>query len=117
MTYAGNPDIIDLTVLAQMVGDDPEKIRKFSRRFIETARLGLTELAEALGERKIESVVSLGHRLKSSARAVGALRFGALCQSLEELKNGGRIETAHDIVAQLVSLLDLIEHDIKKHTN
>ncbi len=57
---------------------------------------------------------ALGHRTKSSARTVGAMGFGELCQALEQLKGGEDTEQARDIVVQMRVLLAQISESINK---
>jgi HPt (histidine-containing phosphotransfer) domain-containing protein len=41
---------------------------------------------EALARGDLPAQADLGHRLKSSSKMVGAMRFAAMCQSLEEVR-------------------------------
>ena len=57
---------------------------------------------------------ALGHRTKASARTVGAMGFGELCQALEQLQGDEDIEHARDIVMQMRILLAQILMSINK---
>jgi PAS domain S-box-containing protein len=111
-----NPDIIDLNILVQTVGGHTDKVNKFAAKFVDTARGGLGELKTAIGDNNLEQIAALGHRLKSSARTVGAIKFGELCQSLEGLKQGGTQKQARSITNQMEELFARIEQDIKQIT-
>ncbi|MBI3903858.1 MAG: PAS domain S-box protein [Nitrosomonadales bacterium] len=111
---AGDPAIIDLSVLAEMVGDNPEKIRKFSLRFFETAMSSLDEMDAALASGDLAALGAIGHRVKSAARSVGAMGFADLCMTLEQAGKNGEMERARETVPQLRPLLARIEEKIKQ---
>ncbi len=72
---------VDLTVLAQLVGDDPIVIGDVLRSFHASAvRAGA---AIQLGAAALPSMAAAAHRLKAAARSIGAQRLGELCAGLE----------------------------------
>ncbi|WP_348698652.1 CHASE domain-containing protein [Duganella fentianensis] len=101
--------MFDLTVLAQTFGHRADKMQKFSLMFLDAARDGLGELDAALAQQDYAQLAELGHRIKSSARAVGAMRFGALCLALEQLRHEGELATATLLVQQLHAMLAQLE--------
>ncbi|HEY8084676.1 MAG TPA: PAS domain S-box protein [Methylophilaceae bacterium] len=105
---------INLAVLGKMVNDDPIKIRKFAVMFVSTARDTLTEMNEAHGQRDLAMIGSLGHKLKSSARTVGALGFANLCQSLETSGKTGDWTQAEVVLPKLPLLLERIAQQIER---
>lgn len=111
MTSA-DPRVIDLAVLAKMVGNDPAKIRKFSLKFLESTERGMVEIETALEKNDWAALAALGHRIKSAAGSVGAIGFADLCHALEQLREGGNVEQAREIVAQLHPLLGRIKEQI-----
>lgn len=78
------PGLIDLGVLAESLGHDSRKLRRFAGLFVTNAQSTLDEIAQALAEGDTQAVRELGHRLKSSSRAVGAQAFAELCQALDQ---------------------------------
>jgi PAS domain S-box-containing protein len=110
----GDPAIIDLAVLTQMVGDDPAKLKKFSLRFIESARQGMVEVEAALAGEDATALGALGHRAKSAARSVGAMQYADLCHDLEQAGKNGDLARAREIVPQLRPLLLRIEAEVKR---
>ena len=92
---------IDLRVLEKQLGAVPEKIGKFAGKFVDSARKGLQELDAACqaGDQVILS--ALGHRLKSSARTVGANQFADLCHELEQLKITPDLHRSNEIVKEM----------------
>jgi PAS domain S-box-containing protein len=104
----GDADVIDLAVLSKRLHNDKEKVRKFALKFLDMARDSLNEMESALASGDFATLGALGHRTKSAARTVGAMKFGDLCQSLEGFKNGGDPGNARAILAELRALSDRI---------
>ena len=109
---AGDSQVIDLSILAKSVGNDPAKLRKFAGKFLESAQKVMIEIGAALERKDIVALSALGHRLKSSSRVVGALGFADLCQALEQCKDNSDMVQPQDIVAQLRPLLERIREEI-----
>lgn len=107
----GDPGVIDLSMLAKNFDNNPEKIRRFAYRFLESARHGVEDAETALAQQDLPLLAMLGHRNKSSARAVGAVGFACLWQFLEQLKESPNGE-AGQIVCRLRPLLARIEEHI-----
>ncbi len=109
---AGDPDIIDLSVLARILNNDPGKIRKFAGKFMETADKGMAEIEAALAQEDFRTLAAAGHRIKSAARTVGAIGFADLCQALEQHDGNHDLERARNIVSRQQALLELIRERI-----
>jgi CheY-like chemotaxis protein len=109
-----NPEIIDLSVLAQMFGNNPEKLKKFARRFIDTAQQSMLEIDQALAAGDTARLGAIGHKLKSSASSVGALGFAALCLALEQFGRADDLENTRRIAPELRALLLRIEAEVKQ---
>ena len=82
--------------------------------FLDLTQEAIIEIEAALTHGDMATLSALGHRTKSSARTVGAMGFGELCQALEQLKDGGDSEQARDIVVQMRTLLAQISENINK---
>ncbi|MDP3687733.1 MAG: response regulator [Sulfurimicrobium sp.] len=108
-----DPGVIDLSILAGRVGNDPAKIAKYALRFIETTHDTLIEMQGALAAEDLDVLYALGHRLKSAAFTVGAMRFGELCQELEHLKGSDDLLAARAKVEQLSALFAQIDQRVK----
>ncbi len=114
VTDASDPSIIDLSILSNILGSHPDKIRKYVMLFLDLTQKALVEIDTALAHGDLVTVSALGHRTKSSARTVGAMRFGELCMALEQLKEGGDTNQARDIVVQMRTLLAQIYDKVNK---
>jgi two-component system sensor histidine kinase/response regulator len=98
---------LDMAALALSFGANPDKMRKYAFMFLDTARDGLLEVAEALRHGDVGRAADLGHRMKASARAVGAMDFAQVCHELGQLHGSGAIaEAAYlpDLLARMTSL-------------
>ncbi|MDM5177577.1 ATP-binding protein [Massilia sp. DJPM01] len=92
-----------LSVLAALVDDDPDIMSRLLRVFLDNAASTVAELQAALHAGSDAELKMLGHRLKSSARAVGALRLADACQELEHVSG---MDEATALVGQLPAMLD-----------
>lgn len=81
---------VDVSVLESIVGSDPAVILEFLNDFrISATKIG-AELKTACVERQPERASQHAHKLKSSARTVGALALGELCAEIEAAGKAGR---------------------------
>ncbi len=95
LRYA-NPDYgaaasvpVDVNVLKALVGDDPAVISEFLHDFRVSAAKTAAELKVACENGEAAQAGALAHKLKSSARSVGALALGELCAEIEQV---GQVE-------------------------
>ena len=110
---ADDPEIIDLSVLAEMMSGHQERIAEFAHKFIASSKVDLDEMRKALERNDREVLGELGHRAKSPARMVGAFGFANLCQALEHCARSGDIEEARAIYSQLEFMLQQISRKIE----
>jgi CheY-like chemotaxis protein/HPt (histidine-containing phosphotransfer) domain-containing protein len=82
---------VDISVLTSLAGEDYVKIRDFLLDFRFSANTLARNLSIACVAGEFEQVGALAHKLKSSARTVGALTLGELCDSLENASKIGNI--------------------------
>ncbi|MES3025960.1 MAG: CHASE domain-containing protein [Pseudomonadota bacterium] len=109
---SSDAELLDMAALAATFGRNPDKMRKYAFMFLDSARDGLAEIDEARSRGDLVRLSELGHRIKSSARAVGAVSFGQLCAALEQLRDGGTLEQAQAIIDQMYPLLELLRAHI-----
>ncbi|MES2150830.1 MAG: PAS domain S-box protein [Pseudomonadota bacterium] len=116
-TLAGDPAVIDLTVLAKLLSYNQEKVRKFAFKFLQSSQEGFEEMDACLASGNIERIRELGHRIKSAARTVGAIGMAELCLRLENLAHGEQERAeAQSLVARLWPLLERITEQIMQNT-
>ena len=83
------PAPVDVNVLKALVGDDGATIREFLHDFRLSAAKIAAELRAACAAGETATAGAHAHKLKSSARSVGALALGELCAAMEKAGKGG----------------------------
>jgi HPt (histidine-containing phosphotransfer) domain-containing protein len=89
---------IDISSMKQFIGDNPAMHRQFLDAFLAPATLTINNIHDAFNAHSAENVGERAHKLKSSARSVGANALADLCEHLEiagHAANWERIETLH----------------------
>jgi signal transduction histidine kinase/CheY-like chemotaxis protein/HPt (histidine-containing phosphotransfer) domain-containing protein len=80
---------VDVGALEALIGTDPQVIREILQQFrVSAARLS-ADLAEACAAQRAADAAAIAHKLKSSARSVGALKLGDLCSNIEIAGHAG----------------------------
>jgi two-component system, sensor histidine kinase and response regulator len=109
---SGDPEVIDLSLLAASLGGRADKVRKYALMFAESMSMTMQEIDVAQASEDLAALAALGHRAKSAAATVGALGFARHCQALQQFKQGGDLGQARDIVAAMGPLLVRIQDEI-----
>jgi PAS domain S-box-containing protein len=99
---------VDVGVLERLIGDDPTVILEFLTDFQKEAAKIAQELKSACNARQALQASRQAHKLKSSARTVGALALGALC---EEIELTGKLDDT-DSATVLQTLLPKFEKEL-----
>jgi PAS domain S-box-containing protein len=99
-------ELVDLTVLASLVGDDPVVLAGFVNDFQTALHQAALEFNRAGHDENTSQVVAIAHQLKSSARTVGALKLGDMCEAIEAAGRHGNDE-------EMFSLLPGLELEMK----
>ena len=73
----------DPTTLVAMVGDNPKLHLRLLAKFLGNAEEQMDALLQAAAARNFAAAADLAHSLKSSARMVGALHLGEMCEAAE----------------------------------
>lgn len=86
--------VFDPIVLLDMLGDDPKAHRDLIDSFLEETQKAVAELQHAIEAHDTNILRKISHKLKSSARIVGALELAAACEDLEHAgyKKASRLE-------------------------
>lgn len=98
---ASTEPAIDTATLAHYLGNDPAMQRRFLARFAEKAADDVEAIGAAAQTSDWQSTAAFAHKLKSSARAVGALRLAGLCADLEALGSEPDAGVAAPLAAQV----------------
>ena len=109
-TGAGAPPVadreFDAGILHELVGDESAVVLEILAYFDEVAGGIRAELLQAARAGDAAGAGMLAHRLKSSARSVGAVRLGHVCGRLEEDVEAGRGDLVATRVVDVVDALD-----------
>jgi two-component system sensor histidine kinase/response regulator len=92
---------VDLRVLASLIGSDPEVLLHFQADFLNHGRQQVAALRTALSDRLLPAVAAQAHKLKSSARSVGALALGDLCERVEAAARGNHLSDCSALLGPL----------------
>ncbi|OFZ67318.1 MAG: hypothetical protein A2V79_07670 [Betaproteobacteria bacterium RBG_16_56_24] len=93
--------IWDVTMLTQLVGDNPAMHRRLLDKFLFNSEKQVAEINAAVVSGQTAGVMEAAHKLKSSARTVGAMRFGALCQDMETAARAGDMQSLQALASGL----------------
>lgn len=99
------PVVVDVSVLKKLVGEDEATVRGFLHDFRNSAKTIGAELRIACTNGRAAVAGASAHKLKSSARSVGALLLGDLCEEIEQVGKAGDGEA-------LMMLLPKFEHEL-----
>ena len=96
---------VDVGVLEGLVGSDPAVVLEFLNDFRTSSARTAPALTAACSSGQPTRAGEQAHKLKSSARAVGALALGELCSQMEAAGRAGSTE-------RLATLLPLFEKEL-----
>jgi signal transduction histidine kinase/CheY-like chemotaxis protein/HPt (histidine-containing phosphotransfer) domain-containing protein len=85
----GTSGPVQIAALTRSFGDDPETIREILASFVEPTTAILKDLEQAHHARAAAEIVSAAHKLKSSARTIGAEALAERCAALESAGKAG----------------------------
>jgi CheY-like chemotaxis protein/HPt (histidine-containing phosphotransfer) domain-containing protein len=100
---------VQVSVLEALVGTDPQLIQDFLQAFGVSASRSAAELAEACGKQRPRDAAAIAHKLKSSARSVGALRLGELCAEIEVAGTADDLPMLTELLASFASEMAVVD--------
>ena len=104
---------VDISVMSQMFHNNSALVRKFGLKFIEVANDTLVEMKAAQTEKDLLALGRLGHKLKSSARTIGAAGFADLCEALETAGVNNNWSDAESLLTKIPPLLERITQQLE----
>lgn len=104
---------VDIAVMLRMFHNNPILVRKFGSKFIEVATDTLAEMRAAQAGRDLSALGRLGHKLKSSARTIGASGFADLCEALERAGANNSWFDAESLMTEIPLLLERITRQLE----
>ena len=95
-------DVVDPAVLKEILGsDDAEMLADFYADFLRGGEDTLNEIQQAYTAQDATELGGLGHRLKSSARTIGANALADCCFELEQAGKHGHWDAIEELVSTL----------------
>ena len=94
-----------------MFGDDPVVFREILNDFIAPTQKIIMEIKTGREKRSAEEIEMAAHKLKSSAKSVGAFELGDICATLEK----AGMEKDWDTIDQHTSRLDSVMNDVEQY--
>lgn len=106
----------DRSALSALVGDDPAAIDEALALFARTAQDWRTQVAAAAVAGDGAALIRLGHRMKSSARAIGAWELATACESLERIASGAAPTGALRPEAHALGALEAVLGELQRES-
>jgi CheY-like chemotaxis protein/HPt (histidine-containing phosphotransfer) domain-containing protein len=100
---------LEVSALEALVGADPSVIQEFLGEFRKSASRSGAEILEACAAQRPKETAAMAHRLKSSARSVGASRLGELCAAIEVAGTAGDMEALAGLLPALARELAAVD--------
>jgi signal transduction histidine kinase/CheY-like chemotaxis protein/HPt (histidine-containing phosphotransfer) domain-containing protein len=97
-TATAVPGPVDTRMLEALVGSDPRLILEFLGEFAVSASGLSRELLAACHGGRFKEAAAVAHKLKSSARAVGASGLGEICDAIETAADTGAADSLPALV-------------------
>ncbi len=107
-TAAADRPLIDTSVLEEMFGDDPDLIADVLNDFLGPAWETVEELESAVTARDAQAVGMAAHKLKSSAKTIGAGTLHELCLTLEAAGKEGDWKQIDDRWPEVRKTMELV---------
>lgn len=105
----GDPNVIDLAKLVELMGNNQNEICNFASKFINSTQECVDKIEVALKAKDMTTLGALGHQARAPAAMVGAMKLANLFHTLEHSNDVGH---AQNIVIQLRPLLERIKEHI-----
>ena len=110
--FGGDPDVIDLDVLAKLTGNDRNLMRGFSLRFVASSLGDIDKMEAALECKDVTETKRLAHYIRSPALIAGMIGLSNRCERIESCED---IEQMPGIVKELRPLLESIRDYVNKN--
>ena len=97
---------INLDFLKKQTNHDNQLLNKIINLFLEKSDLYKVELEKATSENKIDQILFIAHKLKSSAGMLGAVKLEAELRNIEiDINEGSELDRIPDRVQKILALL------------
>lgn len=100
---------VDPEALTRLLGEDRDTLLDILQKFITQADLIFDDIKSACEQRDTKQLAFQAHKLKSSARAVGANHLSDLCLDLETAGKADDWTGVDELVADLQPTIDCVK--------
>ncbi len=108
-------DYIDFSAIEKFVGTNKDAQEKIYAKFLESCPGIKEDILAAYQDKDVEQVRAHSHKLKSSARAVGANKLADLCLEIETAAKENNMDKMNDAVQELNEVSSASCEAIKSH--
>jgi CheY-like chemotaxis protein/HPt (histidine-containing phosphotransfer) domain-containing protein len=98
-------ELLDITDLSSFVGGNKAMVCKLLDTFSEQTPAIIADIKSACSCSQLDAVVRACHKLKSSARSIGAFRLSNLCIAMEAASRANQLDTVKALGAQIDSII------------
>ncbi len=102
--------LIDLTMMRESFPDDNHIVAMIVGKFIDMTTADVSAMQLSFNSNDLETLQHLGHKLKSSARQLGAMQFANICEAMEHAES---LAVAGELLQQLQRLLPDVVTQLK----
>lgn len=106
---------VDLSVLADLLGDDPQVMRDVLASFRMSTKDSALAMTKARASGVVQGMSDVAHKLKSTARAIGAAHLGQICADIEEAARTPHSAWLDPLVADFEVELRAVHAILEKH--
>ena len=106
---------VNVNILRELVGSDDDVIRELLAAFQHNALTSKTEMDVAWRSGSLNALAAAAHKLKSSARTIGALELGERCEQIETAANHGELEKVEDFMSHFDQAIDSVIGYLEAH--
>lgn len=111
----GDRPVVDVRVLEELVGSEPEVIADFLAQYRASARSLGADLRAARDAGDLAAIAGAAHKLKSASRAIGALALGDLSAAIEQAARAQQSEAVRSLLPSFDLAFASVERTIAQH--
>ncbi|MCY1405917.1 Virulence sensor protein BvgS precursor [compost metagenome] len=114
VSAGGNADVFDIHALENIAGNNPELVQRLIEKICSSNRDDANQIESLLAQGNRKGLMCLAHRIKGSARLIGALPVQEGCALLEQgCEDGMDANELRRVVQALLQALDTLQIQLK----
>ncbi|KMT66238.1 Hpt domain-containing protein [Catenovulum maritimum] len=96
-----NNKVFDESIMHSLIGEEPELISEYQLEFYKQSITTLKEIALLFNKKDFQALKESAHFLKTSAKAIGAMRCASTLQALEDTAREANKQESYRLIMQL----------------